>query len=92
MAKTIRGRRGALPGRACLLGQARVARLASPNPVLVFTAMTPKSTRRVLSEALLRIITVLLVAIFVRAGVAKFDDTSGWARAFRFLGLSSLVA
>jgi uncharacterized membrane protein YphA (DoxX/SURF4 family) len=29
---------------------------------------------------------ILLVLIFVPQGLAKFDDSSGWARAFRFWG------
>ena len=29
---------------------------------------------------------ILLVVIFVPQGLAKFDDSSGWAKAFRFWG------
>jgi uncharacterized membrane protein YphA (DoxX/SURF4 family) len=34
-------------------------------------------------EALLWLITVFLAYVFLRQGFAKFDDASGWARAFR---------
>jgi len=34
-------------------------------------------------EALLWIITVFLAYVFLRQGVAKFSDGSGWAKAFR---------
>jgi len=34
-------------------------------------------------EAVLWIITVFLAYVFLRQGLAKFSDTSGWAKAFR---------
>jgi uncharacterized membrane protein YphA (DoxX/SURF4 family) len=42
--------------------------------------------RRIASEALLWALSLLLITVFVRAGLSKFDDGSGWARAFRFWG------
>jgi putative oxidoreductase len=34
-------------------------------------------------EIVLWVFSLFLASIFVRQGLAKFDDTSGWARAFR---------
>ena len=34
-------------------------------------------------EAVLWIISAFLAYVFLRQGIAKFSDTSGWARAFR---------
>ena len=34
-------------------------------------------------EAVLWIITIFLAYVFLRQGIAKFSDTSGWAKAFR---------
>ena len=39
--------------------------------------------RRVVLDVTLWILTVFLVWVFIRQGIAKFSDTSGWARAFR---------
>ncbi len=39
--------------------------------------------RQVALEVILWIFTLFLVWVFVRQGIAKFSDTSGWARAFR---------
>jgi uncharacterized membrane protein YphA (DoxX/SURF4 family) len=43
-------------------------------------------TLRIVREIFLWALTALLVMVFVRAGLDKFDDSSGWARAFRFWG------
>ena len=34
-------------------------------------------------EVALWVITLFLAYVFIRQGIAKFSDTSGWARAFR---------
>jgi uncharacterized membrane protein YphA (DoxX/SURF4 family) len=40
--------------------------------------------RRTLAiEAVLWLFSLFLASIFIRQGLAKFDDTSGWAQAFR---------
>ena len=45
--------------------------------------MTPKTrAARIGLEVALWALTALLVMVFARAGVAKFDSSSGWARAF----------
>jgi uncharacterized membrane protein YphA (DoxX/SURF4 family) len=41
---------------------------------------------RIAFEALLWSVSLLLIMVFVRAGWDKFDDASGWARAFRAWG------
>jgi uncharacterized membrane protein YphA (DoxX/SURF4 family) len=41
---------------------------------------------RIAFEALLWSVSLLLIMVFVRAGWDKFDDASGWARAFRVWG------
>lgn len=41
---------------------------------------------RIALEAGLWSLSLLLIMVFVRAGWDKFDDSSGWARAFRFWG------
>lgn len=42
--------------------------------------------RRIVREVLLWVVTAFLVYVFVRQGISKFDDASGWSRAFRFWG------
>jgi uncharacterized membrane protein YphA (DoxX/SURF4 family) len=37
-------------------------------------------------EAILWALAVMLILVFARAGWAKFDSASGWARAFAFWG------
>ena len=39
--------------------------------------------REVMIDVVLWIFALFLVWVFIRQGVAKFSDTSGWARAFR---------
>lgn len=39
--------------------------------------------RQVMIDVLLWIFALFLAWVFIRQGVAKFSDTSGWARAFR---------
>ena len=41
---------------------------------------------RIGREVLLWALSGMLIMVFVRAGWDKFDDASGWARAFRFWG------
>jgi hypothetical protein len=41
---------------------------------------------RVALEVLLWALALLLVSVFARAGLAKFDEGSGWARAFAVWG------
>jgi uncharacterized membrane protein YphA (DoxX/SURF4 family) len=41
---------------------------------------------RIAREAVLWIITAFLVYVFVRQGLSKFSDDSGWSKAFRFWG------
>ena len=41
---------------------------------------------RIALEAVLWALALLLVSVFVRAGLAKFDSASGWARAFAHWG------
>jgi uncharacterized membrane protein YphA (DoxX/SURF4 family) len=41
------------------------------------------SKREIALEVVLWVFAVFLAWVFIRQGVAKFDDTSGWARAFR---------
>jgi uncharacterized membrane protein YphA (DoxX/SURF4 family) len=49
--------------------------------------MTPKTrAARIGLEVALWALTALLVMVFVRAGVAKFDPASGWATAFAHWG------
>ena len=43
---------------------------------------TRRSAAHVAATALLWLATAYLVMVFVRAGAAKFSDTSGWAHAF----------
>ena len=42
-----------------------------------------ENRRRVVVDVLLWVFALFLAWIFVRQGVAKFSDSSGWARAFR---------
>jgi putative oxidoreductase len=42
--------------------------------------------RRIALEVLLWALAAMLIMVFVRAGWAKFDTSSGWARAFTFWG------
>jgi uncharacterized membrane protein YphA (DoxX/SURF4 family) len=39
--------------------------------------------KKIALEAVLWIFALFLAWIFIRQGIAKFDDTSGWAQAFR---------
>ena len=49
--------------------------------------MTPKSrAARIVLEVALWALTALLVMVFVRAGLAKFEAESGWSRAFAYWG------
>lgn len=41
------------------------------------------SRKEIALEIVLWLFAVFLVWVFIRQGVSKFDDTSGWARAFR---------
>ena len=41
---------------------------------------------RIAKEVALWVICLFLAYVFVRAGAQKFDDGSGWSRAFRFWG------
>jgi len=41
---------------------------------------------RIAKEVALWVICLFLAYIFIKAGVQKFDDGSGWSRAFRFWG------
>jgi hypothetical protein len=50
---------------------------------------TPSLSRRVSRvalEVLLWALSLMLIVVFARAGAAKFDDASGWARAFALWG------
>jgi len=42
-----------------------------------------ENRRRVVVDVVLWIFALFLAWIFVRQGIAKFSDTSGWAKAFR---------
>ncbi len=42
--------------------------------------------RRIALEALLWALSILLITVFVRAGWDKFNDASGWSRAFAIWG------
>ena len=39
--------------------------------------------RQIILEVVLWVFALFLAWVFVRQGIAKFSDTSGWARAFR---------
>ena len=41
-------------------------------------------SRRIALQILLWVLAAMLIMVFVRAGLDKFDASSGWARAFRF--------
>ena len=41
---------------------------------------------KIVKEAALWIVSLFLVSIFIRQGMAKFSETSGWATAFRLWG------
>lgn len=41
---------------------------------------------RIAREVLLWVLAAMLILVFVRAGLDKFDGSSGWARAFTFWG------
>jgi uncharacterized membrane protein YphA (DoxX/SURF4 family) len=41
------------------------------------------SRKEIALEIVLWVFAVFLAWVFIRQGVSKFDDTSGWARAFR---------
>ncbi len=42
-----------------------------------------ENRRRIVLDVALWIIALFLVSVFIRQGIAKFSDTSGWAQAFR---------
>ena len=42
-----------------------------------------ENRRRVVVDVVLWVFALFLAWIFVRQGIAKFSDTSGWAKAFR---------
>lgn len=42
-----------------------------------------ENRRRVVVDVLLWVFALFLAWVFVRQGIAKFSDTSGWAKAFR---------
>jgi putative oxidoreductase len=42
-----------------------------------------RDRRKLVLDVVLWVFALFLVWVFVRQGVAKFSDTSGWARAFR---------
>ena len=42
-----------------------------------------ENRRRVVLDVVLWVFALFLAWIFVRQGIAKFSDTSGWAKAFR---------
>jgi uncharacterized membrane protein YphA (DoxX/SURF4 family) len=48
-----------------------------------FQGGTVGKRRQVALDVILWIFTLFLVWVFIRQGIAKFSDTSGWARAFR---------
>jgi len=49
--------------------------------------MKPKKrVLRIGLEVLLWALSILLIMVFVRAGLDKFDGSSGWARAFTLWG------
>lgn len=41
------------------------------------------SRKAIAGEVVLWVFALFLAWVFIRQGIAKFDDTSGWARAFR---------
>jgi putative oxidoreductase len=41
------------------------------------------SRRQIAIDIVLWVFALFLAWVFIRQGIAKFDDTSGWARAFR---------
>jgi uncharacterized membrane protein YphA (DoxX/SURF4 family) len=41
------------------------------------------SRKEIAREIVLWVFALFLTWVFIRQGLAKFDDTSGWARAFR---------
>jgi hypothetical protein len=60
-------------------------------PALLFVSRPPNATptvarraARVAREVLLWALSLMLIVVFTRAGLDKFDDGSGWARAFAF--------
>ena len=42
-----------------------------------------ESRRRLVLDVILWVFALFLAWVFMRQGIAKFSDTSGWARAFR---------
>ena len=42
-----------------------------------------ENRRRVVLDVVLWVFALFLVWVFIRQGIAKFSDTSGWAQAFR---------
>ena len=48
--------------------------------------ITKEALLPIAKEALLWIICLFLAYVFVKAGMQKFSDSSGWSRAFRYWG------
>ena len=44
------------------------------------------SPRRIAKEVVAWLLAIFLFTVFFRAGIAKFDDASGWARSFQRWG------
>ena len=66
---------------------AGLLRLVSQRRDMALPPMTQKNrVLRIGLEVLLWVLSVMLILVFVRAGWAKFDPGSGWARAFAFWG------
>lgn len=49
---------------------------------------TKRDKKRIAKEIVAWLLALWLCFIFFRAGIAKFDDTSGWSRAFRGWGFA----
>jgi uncharacterized membrane protein YphA (DoxX/SURF4 family) len=61
--------------------------LVSGSTILALLSMGWKPhAGRIAFEIVLWSLSLLLISVFVRAGWAKFDDSSGWAQAFRVWG------
>ena len=44
--------------------------------------------KQIAFEVVIWIVTAMMIVMFLRAGILKFDDTSGWARGFRNWGFT----
>ena len=44
------------------------------------------SVRKIAKEVVAWLLAIFLFTVFIRAGIAKFDDASGWARSFQRWG------